>query len=91
MTEKRREMMISRIMAHDICAVLDDAEQGDLGTIVSILDGEWGAPGAFTDAELEAEWREGDYGGDIKREKVTSSPTYERFEYVRKLWDKGSR
>jgi hypothetical protein len=88
--KKINQKRMAKIMAYDICAILDDAEQGDLGYLTSWLEGSGLRQyKEFDDKAVEQEWREGEYAGKLKKKIVTESPTYAKHEYVRQLWDQG--
>jgi hypothetical protein len=90
--KKINQKRLAKIMAYDICAILDDAEQGDLSYLVSWLEGSGLRQyKEFDDKDVEVEWKEGEYGGPDKKRIVTESLTYSRHEYVRQLWNEGDR
>ena len=89
LSAKKKEKMICRMMAYDICAVLDDCADGDLSYLTSILTGVgWTQYNNMTDEDLLREWERGNYDGPMKKSQVETSPQYNH-PYVKRLWDKG--
>lgn len=92
MAKKRltRTQMEAKIMAYDMCAILDDAGRGDLSYLSSWLSGDGIRQySRMNDADILKEWVDGGYAGQAKHEIVTRSLAYSQHEYIRQLWDTG--
>ena len=75
----------NRITAYDIVTIYEESTHGQYAWLISLLTGEGTSPALrWSDAEVEAEWAEGDYANSRGKEATVKESA--AYNLVKELW-----